>query len=658
MASAVGGVFRIGFRASASGLTPSTANGVNFSFGTRGAFTNYNAASPSQASSQWLSVAIDTTPFSPTGGAPTSRGFLITILNSRAGATSIAFRPRQADGHTLATWTEGGDFTVSAVIDPASFAYRSIVVNGVEQIGIAKNSLNGTVIPADQFFIPASATPDTTFRFYSTSANIGSVQLDRLELQALLSAPSALVAKSGARPGEIALSWAPVPAAERFELQRALSEGEGFTTLAEIAAGETAWTDTGLSPGVTARYRLRAASGGEWTAFSGVASVQPFLPDSYDGWRYLAFGAAASSEKTSPAADADDDGVANLIEYLAGRSGTESEPPAAVAGVETSAGQKYLNLTFTRDPAVADGELRVEGADDLAGEWQSLGALEPGERVFVQDAVPAPGLQTVRVRDERPLTASGPGRRFLRLRGVLDSGPTYTSGFESSSGYVAGYSVAGIDDLLLKGAATWAPVTRSAYSPAASSANPRSGALALRLQKPASENTPVGVMLPLGEGGLDFGRRITFGFSVAINSYSAGTGNQFQVYLGDGQSFFPGGAKFWTALVFNEGEILLYKSQGAGSNAQVSLGHCASYAAAGRYLTFTIVFDPARKVYERVTISGPAGSADFTSALSGATLPWLPGTPGDPPPLLMFLAGTNDALNVDIDDIVLTNPLR
>jgi len=86
-------------------------------------------------------------------------------------------------------------------------------------------------------------------------------------------APSALVMQSRTT-SSISLSWTDNSSNEdNFELQRSLSAGTGFSTIATLAANTTAYADNGLSANTTYYYRVRATNVNGASTYSNELSV-------------------------------------------------------------------------------------------------------------------------------------------------------------------------------------------------------------------------------------------------------------------------------------------------------------------------------------------------------------------------------------------------
>jgi hypothetical protein len=132
-----------------------------------------------------------------------------------------------------------------------------------------------------------------------------------------------------------------------------------------------------------------------------------------DTWRWQRFGANANSPAAADLADADGDGVWNVIEYGLDLDPLASSSAQLPQAVLTGAPPR-LQLQFSRDPARLDVTLRVRASDDLTT-WsnictsaQSGPPTGPG---FVSETTNHP--PTVTVQD--PVAVPDAMRRFLRL---------------------------------------------------------------------------------------------------------------------------------------------------------------------------------------------------------------------------------------------------
>jgi hypothetical protein len=88
-------------------------------------------------------------------------------------------------------------------------------------------------------------------------------------------APTGLTATPG--NGRVDLSWNPVAGAQSYLLQRATSADGPYTSVGTGISG-TAFSDTGVTNGVTYYYKVAASGAGGTSAWSGVASATPQAP--------------------------------------------------------------------------------------------------------------------------------------------------------------------------------------------------------------------------------------------------------------------------------------------------------------------------------------------------------------------------------------------
>lgn len=207
---------------------------------------------------------------------------------------------------------------------------------------------------------------------------------------ASLPAPTSLDAVAG--DGWIGLGWEDAGAPSDYLVERAAGAGD-FAPLAWVEGGQRGYVDHAVAASVSYRYRVRAQRDGVVSAWSpeATASVTRLLAH----WREEHFGFAGNAAFAANGADADGDGVVNLLEYaLAGDPVRGDSAPGLQLD---AAADGALTLRFRR--ARAELRYRVEVSSDLRT-WAVL-AEDPGE-VGAEVAVPA--------------GAPEPGARFLRLR--------------------------------------------------------------------------------------------------------------------------------------------------------------------------------------------------------------------------------------------------
>ena len=133
-------------------------------------------------------------------------------------------------------------------------------------------------------------------------------------------------------------------------------------------------------------------------------------------WRQAKFGTAAAAGSAADLADADADGLYNVLEYALGgepKSGTAQNPAAAArSSLVSEGGNDYLTLTFPRRRHADVGYVVESSALSGAAPIWSGGAVQLGTPVVLDSA-----FEQVTCRDLLALSAGQ--RRFLRLRVVL-----------------------------------------------------------------------------------------------------------------------------------------------------------------------------------------------------------------------------------------------
>ena len=245
----------------------------------------------------------------------------------------------------------------------------------------------------------------------------GYARFDNVSISAALLAPGNVSAAPGPQPGDIALSWDAVPAADRYLVERgSTAPDSGFAPVATVD-GALAHLDSGLVPGTTYFYRIRAVatSSGSQSDWSAVASSAPYYPaGTLAAWRYAAFGTNSATGPAADDADPDGDGIPNLAEYARGLSPLVADPGAAAAlvGRATVDGADHLTLTFDRDASVPDIDIVALAAGDLAGPWTAFDPrARPGDdhrarpppALLRPAPLPAPALPMERLLAPRPL---------------------------------------------------------------------------------------------------------------------------------------------------------------------------------------------------------------------------------------------------------------
>lgn len=236
----------------------------------------------------------------------------------------------------------------------------------------------------------------------------------------------------------------------------------------------------------------------------------------------------------------------------------------------------------------------------------------------------------------------------------------FVTGFEthqssSSPGYTTNATLIGVQDIQAPEGKTWTRLFGSDSAMTVVSTLPAGGTKAFCINDQTSTSAQA-AFLDLAEvPGLPFDQPFTVSFSMSVESVSASTGNQIQVYLG-APSTSLGSAKYWTALIYDNGQLRLHVGNAAGNNTQaVSLGQLSEYVNGTGYLTVRITIDPTLKKYTRVEVSGSKKSTNHTEAVQavhGGTLPWIPASgPQAPESKLLFVTGVNDLVKVRFDAV-------
>ncbi len=207
--------------------------------------------------------------------------------------------------------------------------------------------------------------------------------------------PAGLTATGGS--GQITLVWNTVPSAGSYSVKVASTSGGPYSLVASNVSSAS-YTHAGLAASTTRFYVVTALNGTAESSASAEASATTLT--ALQSWRVSQFGTSANSGTSADTADADSDGVSNLLEYAAGTN-PNSSPSSALPVIGVNASNQ-LTLTFVR--ARSDVTYTVEASSDLTGSWGTL--------------VTNPGTvgQTVTAADTVVLTTASPARRFLRLR--------------------------------------------------------------------------------------------------------------------------------------------------------------------------------------------------------------------------------------------------
>lgn len=212
--------------------------------------------------------------------------------------------------------------------------------------------------------------------------------------------------------------------------------------------------------------------------------------------------------------------------------------------------------------------------------------------------------------------------------------------------YTNGATVIGKTDTSTGGA--WSNFSGNSADMYSSNAHPLAGVLSVRLQDAdALGSLATGAHLQVPNASSLLTSPFTFSLSMAINSVSAGTGSQVQIYFGQQ---LVGDGNHWLRAVYNDGNLQIVTGNGSIDSA-VNVGAYTTYSPLGSYVTFNLTIDPSTHKYTSATISGTLSSADVTStvlASNGGTIPWT-SSAGNPGTTLGLIIGSNDTAVVDFD---------
>ena len=180
--------------------------------------------------------------------------------------------------------------------------------------------------------------------------------------------------------------------AGRVDIADAGGFGPGTYTLFTYGG---ALTDTGLRIGTTPDanlgYALDTTTPGQ---------VKLVVTSQFTAWQLARFGTTAGIAAAD--FDADGDGTANLIEYVAGTDPQAANPNPVIPDLETIDGRTYLRLSVARDANATGVVIEGLSAGNLV-DWST-------STTVIETDTPA----LFRVRDSVPIGAEP--QRFMRLR--------------------------------------------------------------------------------------------------------------------------------------------------------------------------------------------------------------------------------------------------
>ena len=175
-----------------------------------------------------------------------------------------------------------------------------------------------------------------------------------------------------------------------FRVERRRGSG-AFLTVATIDGSGTEVIDTTLEAGAHYIYRVFAVNeAGESPPGEEVSITTPPEPTTYDSWseafpEFLALDA----EDRSPGADANKDGVSNLLAYASGEDPLAPFDPARRPGIHAVGDpvDGEFQFRFIRNLAATDLEYRVERSGALSPpEWSGVSLDAAESSVLIDDA--------------------------------------------------------------------------------------------------------------------------------------------------------------------------------------------------------------------------------------------------------------------------------
>ncbi|MCP5543225.1 MAG: discoidin domain-containing protein [Akkermansiaceae bacterium] len=206
--------------------------------------------------------------------------------------------------------------------------------------------------------------------------------------------PAGLVA-TAVDSGHVCLEWQVVSDNESgFLIERRVTGGT-FGEIAMIAAESTSFSDHGLDPEADYEYRVSAVNEAGPSTPAPVAAVTTGDTAAYDQWSqsHPVFAALPAGER-EPLADANGDGVPNLICYA-----LASDPMAQPAGLPAMAGGPAAGgvvFRFRRNQIAPDLIYQVLRCDDPSGGWDAVDLVSatveeiPGESGVEMVSLPVP----------------------------------------------------------------------------------------------------------------------------------------------------------------------------------------------------------------------------------------------------------------------------
>lgn len=179
--------------------------------------------------------------------------------------------------------------------------------------------------------------------------------------------PSNLTAMAG--DGSVALNWSESYGASTYHVKRGLVDGGPYTTLMATVAS-TSCIDLAVGNGTSYFYVVSAVGPDAESADSAQAVATPM--SAFQAWQVLYFG-SITNEQAAADTDADDDGVENLLEYLADTDPTNRASCFQITSMVREGDALRVNWTGGRGRTSV-----LQAAAGIAGSYSNRGVVVMG----------------------------------------------------------------------------------------------------------------------------------------------------------------------------------------------------------------------------------------------------------------------------------------
>ena len=161
----------------------------------------------------------------------------------------------QSSSSIALSWTDNANNEQNFQVERSTSSgsgFSVIATLGANSNSYTDNGLNASTT----YYYRVQASSGSTASAYSNTANATTAAA----AETAPAAPTGLVLQNRTS-SSISMSWVDNSGNEdNFELQRSLSSGTGFSTIATLAANTITYTDNGLSPNTAYFYRVRATN--------------------------------------------------------------------------------------------------------------------------------------------------------------------------------------------------------------------------------------------------------------------------------------------------------------------------------------------------------------------------------------------------------------